>query len=103
LAEGGLVFASGRAFILGLDRQTGKKAWSFDMGGDRYATEAAAGNGVLLLAEDRGPLLALDSATGRARSVLDPGTNFSAPPLVIPGAAFIVSNTGALFSLGLLP
>ncbi|HXN82500.1 MAG TPA: PQQ-binding-like beta-propeller repeat protein [Myxococcales bacterium] len=103
LAEGGRLFASGRALILGLDRQTGKMEWSFDLGGEHYATEAGAGDGVLLLAEDRGPLLALDTATGRARTVLDPGSNFSAGPLVVPGAAFIVSNTGALFSLGLLP
>lgn len=101
--DGQRVFASGRARVLALDRQSGRQGWSFDLGGERFATEAAVSEGVLLLAEERGPLLALEAATGRPRAVLDPGSSFSEGPLVVPGAAYIVSNTGALFSLGLLP
>ncbi|GAC1336402.1 MAG: outer membrane protein assembly factor BamB [Myxococcales bacterium] len=103
VVDGTRVFASGRGTMLAVDRVGGTKRWSFALGGDRYATEAAVSHGILLFAQDRGPLLALETATGRARTVLDPGTGFSAAPLVVPGAAFVVSNSASLFSLGLLP
>jgi outer membrane protein assembly factor BamB len=103
LVEGQRVYASGRSEVLAVDRSAGTKLWSFALGKDRYATEAALSRGVLIFAQDRGPLIALEIATGRPRTVFDPGSGFSEAPLVIPGAAFIVSNTASLFSLGLLP
>lgn len=103
VVDGARVFASGKGAVLAVDRAAGTKRWSFSLGADRYATEAAVSRGILIFAQDRGPLLALETETGRARTVLDPGTGFSAAPLVVPGAAFIVSNSASLFSLGLLP
>jgi outer membrane protein assembly factor BamB len=103
IVDGARVFASGRGTMLAVDRTAGTRRWSFPLGGERYATEAAVSRGLLIFAQDRGPLLALETETGRARTVLDPGTGFSEAPLVIPGAAFIISNSAALFSLGLLP
>jgi hypothetical protein len=47
--------------------------------------------------------VAVDAVTGRTRGSFNPGSGFSGGPLAIPGAAFIVSNAGVLFSLGLLP
>ena len=108
VASGARIFASGRGELIGLDRASGEKLWVFKISGDQYATAAAVARDVLVFAEQYGPLIALDTATGRVRSVIDPGTGFAAngfseAPLVIPGAAFIISNTGTLFSLGLLP
>ena len=58
---------------------------------------------LVLVARDRGPLLGIDAQTGEPRGEFDPGSGFSQPVLALPGVAYIVSNGGALFSLGLLP
>jgi hypothetical protein len=60
-------------------------------------------NGVVLVAQDRGFLLGIDVQTGEARGAFDPGSGFSQPVFALPGIAYVVSNGGALFSLGLLP
>jgi len=59
--------------------------------------------GLILVAKDRGALIGVDLETGQARGAFDPGSGFSQPAYAVPGAAYIVSNGGALFSLGLLP
>jgi hypothetical protein len=59
--------------------------------------------GLVLVGIEQGPLLAVDATTGRARGAFDPGSGFSGGPLVVPGGAFIVSNAGVLFGLGLIP
>jgi hypothetical protein len=58
---------------------------------------------MVLVSADRGAFYAIDARTGRTRGAFDPGSGFSAGALAIPGAAFIVSNSGVLFSLGLVP
>ena len=103
LVEGPRVIASGRGLIAAFDRQTGKALWQMKLAKERYATQPVAMNGMLLVAADRGPLFAVDAETGTARGAFDPGSGFSMPVLAVPGAAFIISNGGTLFSLGLLP
>ena len=88
---------------MALARADGKQLWKLSLGNDKYATPASATGGLLLLAVERGPFVAVDAVTGRTRGTFDPGSGFSSGPLAIPGAAFIVSNAGVLFSLGLLP
>ena len=102
LADGPRVYASGKGTMLALDRQTGGVLWKFDLGNDRYGTGAGAALGLVIVARDRGPLIAIDALTGRSRGAFDPGSGFSGGPLVLPGGAFIVSNAGVLFGLGLL-
>src|SRR5438067_398611 len=84
-------------------RRTGAVTWRVSLGNDRYATAAGATGGLLLVGIEQGPLLAVDATTGRARGAFDPGSGFSGGPLVVSGGAFIVSNAGVLFGLGLLP
>jgi hypothetical protein len=60
-------------------------------------------SGLILVAQDRGPLMGVDLQTGEARGAFDPGTGFSQPVFALPGIAYVLSNGGTLFSLGLLP
>jgi outer membrane protein assembly factor BamB len=103
LVDGPRVYASGKSALVAFSRTDGKLVWKTSLGNDKYATRASATGGLLLLAIERGPLVAVDALTGRTRGAFNPGSGFSAGPLVIPGAAFAVSNAGVLFSLGLLP
>lgn len=103
LVDGPRVYASGKSALVALGRGDGKLLWKTSLGNDRYATPASVSGGLLVLAIERGPLLAVDALTGRTRGAFNPGSGFSAGPLVIPGAAFALSNAGVLFSLGLLP
>jgi outer membrane protein assembly factor BamB len=103
LVDGPRVYASGKSAVVALARDDGKQLWKLSLGNDKYATPASATGGLLLLAVERGPLVAVDAVTGRTRGSFNPGSGFSGGPLAIPGAAFIVSNAGVLFSLGLLP
>ncbi len=103
LVDGPRIFAGGRGLLLALDRQTGAELWRLKLTSDRYPTQPVAMNGMVLLAEERGPLLALDAQTGAPRGAFDPGSGFSMAPLAIPGVVYIISNSGSLFSLGLLP
>lgn len=103
LADGPRVYFGGKGSLVAVDRATGKELWRLKLKGDHYPEQPAAGSGMLLVAEDRGALIALDASTGRVRGAFDPGSGFSQPALIVPGAAFIVSNGGALFALGLLP
>ena len=103
LADGPRLYASGKGTLVALGRGGGTVLWKHGLGNDRYATSAAASGGLVLLALERGPLIAVDAITGRTRGSFDPGSGFSGGPTAIPGAAFVVSNGGVLFSLGLLP
>ena|SRR5438105_66960 len=103
LVDGPRVYASGKSALVALGRGDGKLLWKTSLGNDKYATPAAATGGLLVLAIERGPLIAVDALTGRTRGAFNPGSGFSAGPLVIPGAAFAISNAGVLFSLGLIP
>ena len=103
VADGPRLVAGGRGLLVALDRLTGKLLWKLDLGRDRYPTQPVIMSGLVLVARDRGPLLGVDAQTGEARGAFDPGSGFSQPALAVPGAAFILSNGGALFSLGLLP
>jgi len=103
LVDGPRVYASGKGALVALGRADGKVLWKLPLGNDRYATPPAVSSGLVLVALDRGPLMAVDALTGRTRGAFDPGSGFSGAVLAIPGAAFAVSNAGVLFSLGLLP
>ena len=103
LVDGPRVYAAGRGAVVGLSRRDGAELWKAKLPKDRFATQPVAIGGLLIFSEDRGSLIALDPATGRARAVMDPGSGFSQSMAAVQGAGFIVSNNGTLFSLGLLP
>lgn len=101
--EGSRVIAGGRGQLVALERRSGGKLWSLPLGPDRYPTQPVTMQGVVLVSEDRGALMGVDLLTGRVRNGFDPGSGFSQPAFAVPGVAYIVSNGGALYSLGLLP
>ena len=101
--DGPRIYATGRGAIIGLGRAHGVEIWRANLPKDTFAGQPVPIDGLLLFAEDRGALVALDVATGRARSAFNTGDGFSMAPLAVPGAAFVISNDGTLFSLGLLP
>jgi outer membrane protein assembly factor BamB len=103
LVEGARVVGGGRGELVALDRATGKKLWTLQLGKDRYPTQPVAMSGLVIVAQDRGPLLGVDLETGEARGAFDPGTGFSQAVYALPGVAYVLSNGGTLFSLGLLP
>ena len=103
LVDGPRVYGTGRGAVVGLSRRDGSELWKAKLPKERFATQPVASGGLLIFAEERGSLIALDPATGRARAVLDPGSGFSQPLTTVLGAGFIVSNNGTLFSIGLLP
>jgi outer membrane protein assembly factor BamB len=103
LVEGPRVIGGGRGELVAIDRATGTKQWTLQLSRDRYPTQPVAMRGLLLVAQDRGALIGVDVQTGHARGAFDPGSGFSQSALALPGIAYIVSNGGALYSLGLLP
>jgi len=103
LVEGARVLGGGRGMLVALDRATGKELWKLELPKGRYPTQPVAMNGIVLVAEDRGPLMGVDLETGEARGAFDPGSGFSQPVFALPGVAYVISNGGSLFSLGLLP
>ncbi len=103
LAEGPRMIAGGRGQLVALDRGSGALLWKLNLPRDHYPTQPVAENGVLLVADDRGPLMGVDAQTGQARGAFDPGSGFSQPVLAVPGVAYVLSNGGALYALGLLP
>ncbi len=103
LVDGPRVIGGGRGELVALDRVSGKKLWTLQLSRDRYPTQPVAVRGLLLVAQDRGALIGVDAKTGHPRGAFDPGSGFSQPAFVLPGIAYIVSNGGALYSLGLLP
>lgn len=103
VADGPRIVAGGRGQVVALDRVTGAQIWKLALEKDRFPTQPVVVNGLVLVAQDRGPLIGIDAQTGEARGAFDPGSGFSQPVLAVPGVAYVVSNGGALFSLGLLP
>jgi outer membrane protein assembly factor BamB len=103
VADGLHLVAGGRSTLVSLDRVSGKQVWKLDLGRDRYATQPVVMDGMVLVAFERGPLLMVDDGTGEARGAFNPGSGFSMPVLAVPGAAYAISNGGALYSLGLVP
>jgi len=101
--EGPRVVAGGRGEVLALDRAAGTLLWRLELSKGRYPTQPVIMSGIVLVAQDRGPLLGIDLETGEARGAFDPGSGFSQPVYARPGVAFVISNAGSLFSLGLLP
>lgn len=101
--EGARVVAGGRGELVAIDRGTGNKLWSLALGKDRYPTQPVAMQGIVLVAQDRGPLMGVDLQTGVLRNGFDPGSGFSQPVFALPGVAYILSNAGSLISVGLLP
>jgi outer membrane protein assembly factor BamB len=103
LVDGPGVIVGGRSTLAALDRSSGKQVWKLDLGKDRYPTQPVIASGLVLVANDRGPLLLVDQGTGELRGEFNPGSGFSEPVLAVPGAAYAISNGGALYSLGLVP
>jgi outer membrane protein assembly factor BamB len=103
LVDGARIFAAGKGALVGLSRLDGRKLWQFSLGNDRYALPLATTEGVVLAAVERGPLWAIEADTGRARGAFDPGHGFSQGPLALRGVTVVMSNAGALYTLGLLP
>jgi outer membrane protein assembly factor BamB len=103
IVDGPRVIGGGKGALVALDRFTGKQHWKVDLGRERFPTQPVAMNGLLLVARDHGPLLGVDVQTGQTRGAFDPGSGFSQAVLALPGVAYVLSNGGALFLLGLLP
>ena len=103
LVDGPRVIAGGKGALVALDRMAGTQLWKVALRKENYPTQPVIMNGLVLVAEDRGALLGVDAQTGEPRGAFDPGSGFSQPALVLPGVAYIISNGGALYSLGLLP
>src|SRR5439155_385635 len=79
MVDGPRVYASGKGALLALARGDGKVLWKLPLGNDRYSTAASVIGGLVLVALDRGPLMAVDAVTGRTRGAFDPGSGFSGP------------------------
>jgi outer membrane protein assembly factor BamB len=103
LVDGPRVIAGGKGALVALDRMGGGQLWRVELPRERYPTQPVAMSGLVLVAEERGALLGVDAQTGEPRGAFDPGSGFSQPALALPGVAYIISNGGALYSLGLLP
>lgn len=104
ILDGPRVVVTGKGAVAAFSRRSGKLLWTTKLPKDAYATEPVATEGLVLVSEDHGALIALSALTGRPRSSVSPGVmGFSMPVVTLPGLAYIVSNDGVLFSLGLLP
>jgi outer membrane protein assembly factor BamB len=103
LVDGPRVIGGGRGELVAIDRVSGKRLWSLQLSRDRYPTQPVAMRGLLLVAQDRGALMGIDARSGHPRGAFDPGSGFSQSAFALPGIAYIVSNGGTLYSLGLLP
>src|SRR5205823_6373040 len=62
--DGMRVIGAGRGIITALDRMRGTALWQMKLPAEKFATQPVAIEGVVLVAEDRGKLLALVEETG---------------------------------------
>jgi outer membrane protein assembly factor BamB len=96
---GGRLLAGGNGFVGAYSADGGVPLWRASLGADRFISGMAVTNGLVLAATGTGPLLFLDSASGRLRRSFNPGRGVAAKPLVLPGEAFVLSNRGYVYSL----
>src|SRR5207244_2030883 len=69
VVEGARVVGGGRGELVALDRSTGVKLWTLQLGKDRYPTQPVAVGGLIIVAQDRGALMGVDLRTGAAREL----------------------------------
>jgi outer membrane protein assembly factor BamB len=93
------VFAGGNGFLVGLAPDSGDLRWKLSLG-ERFVSGLSLTNGLLLAATGPGPLLFVDSSSGRLRRSFDPGRGIWATPTVHDsGQALVLSNRGYLYNL----
>jgi outer membrane protein assembly factor BamB len=99
LVHGGVLVATGDNRLDAYLADDGKLLWSQTLQ-ERAGFEPVLVKGMLLVPAQRS-LLFVDPRTGQSRLAWDPGEGVSAPPRVVGGKAYVLSNNGYLYALRL--
>lgn len=99
--NGGRLFAGGEGFLAALATGTGEARWNLPLPNDRFVSGLAVANGLVLASTGQGPLLFVDGVTGQLRRQFDPGHGVWAAPRVEGGLAYVLSNRGVVYALGI--
>lgn len=99
LLHGGVLVATGDNRLDAYLADGGKLLWSQTLQ-ERAGFEPVLVKGMLLVPAQRS-LLFVDPRTGQSRLAWDPSEGVSAPPRVVGGKAYVLSNNGYLYALRL--
>ena len=99
LFHGQVLVATGDDRLDAYLADTGRLIWSQTLQ-ERAGLEPVLAKGMLLVSAQRA-LLFVDPRTGLSRLAWNPGEGVSAPPRVVGGRVYVLSNNGYLYSLSL--
>ena len=99
LLHGNVLVATGDDRLDAYLADSGKLLWSQTLE-ERAGLEPVLVKGMLLVPAQRS-LLFVDPRTGQSRLAWNPGEGISAPPRVVGGKVYVLSNNGYLYSLRL--
>jgi len=95
------LFAGGDGFAASYQARTGTGIWNVSLGADHAVSGIGLANGLMIASTGLGPLLFIDGFNGRLRRSFDPGRGVSAPVNVVGSQAYVLSNRGVLYDLGI--
>ncbi len=95
------LFVGGANYLGALSAETGAEQWSSTLGKERFVSALAVVDGMLLASTGPGPMLFVDSTTGRLRNQFEPGRGVWARANVHPGQAVVLSNRGVVYDLAI--
>lgn len=98
--DGSLVLVSAERGVARFDPATRRAQWVKVVERGSFAAPVVADN-LLLLADSKGSLVALDLVSGEELGRIDAGHGFVASPAVAQGRGFIVTNGGTLLAMKL--
>ena len=97
-----IYFATSSGQVMAVNKHTGKKLWSYDLGKKVSGHFLSAGRGFIVIGSSQGSLYVLDSQTGKARYRFYSGAwAISHPADVESRSIYFVSQAGNLFALKL--
>ena len=95
-----LVVASADSGISLVERHSREVAWQRDVQRGAPSQPILTRDGLVLIGESRGSMVALSLSSGQEMSRIDSGFGFSAPPRVSGPYGWVLSNGGRLFAFG---
>lgn len=98
--QGWLFATTSTGQVFALDTREGEVGWAFELPEDRSGTDVGVVGPMVGVATARGPLYWLDLTSGQPMAKWAPSTGFQSAPVVSDDLAYVMSNRGYLYGIG---